>query len=68
MKYSSLHGLAIDSLKLTLLTKYSLPTISKDTKTYEPLIKDEPEVIETKKEEKKDTYESISLFDFIDDD
>ena len=43
-------------------------TISKDTKTYEPLIKDEPEVIETKKEEKKDTYESISLFDFIDDD
>ena len=45
-----------------------VPTISTDTKTYEPLIKDEPEVIVKQKEEKEDTYEQISLFDFIDDD
>lgn len=45
-----------------------VPTITKDTKTYEPLIKDEPEVIVKQKEEKEDTYEQISLFDFIDDD
>ena len=51
---------------------YSLnvPCVNKDTKTYEPLIKDEiEEIIETKvKEEKEETYEKISLFDFIDDD
>ena len=51
---------------------YSLnvPSVNKDTKTYEPLIKDEiEEIIETKlKEEKEEPYEKISLFDFIDDD
>ena len=51
---------------------YSLnvASVNKDTKTYEPLIKDEiEEIIETKiKEEKEEPYEKISLFDFIDDD
>ena len=46
----------------------NVPTITKETKTYEPLIKDEIEDIIVKKVEKEDTYEQISLFDFIDDD
>ena len=45
-----------------------VPLINKDTKVYEPLIKDEPDEIITKKVEKEDTFEQISLFDFIDDD
>ena len=46
-----------------------VPTITKDTKTYEPLIKDEPEIIEINKVEKiKEDDDKISLFDFIDDD
>ena len=62
-------NLEIDNV-FNIVDIYSLnvPTITKDTKTYEPLIKDEIEDIIVKKVEKEDTYEQISLFDFIDDD
>ena len=62
-------NLEIDNV-FNVVDIYSLnvPTITKDTKTYEPLIKDEIEDIIVKKVEKEDTYEQISLFDFIDDD
>ena len=62
-------NLEIDNV-FNIVDVYNLyvPTITKDTKTYEPLIKDEVEDIIEKKVEKEDTYEQISLFDFIDDD
>ena len=62
-------NLNIDN-QFNIIDVYNLdvPLINSETKTYEPLIKDEPEIIETKKEIKEDTYEQISLFDFIDDD
>ena len=62
-------NLSIDS-PFAIVDVYNLdvPLVNNETKTYEPLIKDEVEDIIEKKVEKEDTYEQISLFDFIDDD